>query len=234
MDWPTIQRRPKILIGYSAVSALLLGVYARAGLVPFHGPMVFDGFSEVPDLLPYTRAQLERVLFTAAPAGALRPPPEWTTDAPREDRARELRPNPGWRWLRPGRARGPLLAANLSAARTLAGTAYWPTFADAILCVREVWLFLSDLQRIDQSLTRLRLLGVLDQITGLVVGKLTDALGNDERALEQLVLGQGSHVATGPGRGTAGRHLPILAGVDFGHTDSRPVLPLGVRASLAS
>jgi muramoyltetrapeptide carboxypeptidase LdcA involved in peptidoglycan recycling len=97
LDWAVVARDPKIVMGYSANTALLNGMAARTGLVTFHGPMVLDGFAEVPELFPYTRRQLERVLGAAAPPGALRPPPEWTTDAPRDDRPRVLRPNAGWR-----------------------------------------------------------------------------------------------------------------------------------------
>lgn len=124
LDWPAIERWPTILMGYSAVTALLAGIHARTGLVTFHGPMVFDGFSEFPELLPYTREQVERVLFWAEPPGVLRPPAERTTDFPRTDRPRQMRLNHGWRWLRPGSAHGPLLGGNLGMLLTLAGTAY--------------------------------------------------------------------------------------------------------------
>ena len=224
LDWPTIARYPKIVMGYSAITALLIGIHARTGLVTFHGPMVLDGFSEFPELFPYTRDQVERTLFRAAPAGWLQPPPEWTPDFPRDDRPRQLRPNAGWRWLRPGRAEGPLLGGNLTALRTLAGTAYWPDFRGAILALEEVKLGpISPLGAIDESLAHLRMLGVFDEIAGLVVAKVNDLTVDEERLLEQLIL---AHTTTGD--------FPVLIQVDFGHTDPRLVLPLGVRAALDS
>src|SRR5690606_15838978 len=39
LDFDLIRQNPKILVGYSDITALLLAVYARAGLVTFHGPV---------------------------------------------------------------------------------------------------------------------------------------------------------------------------------------------------
>jgi muramoyltetrapeptide carboxypeptidase len=224
LDWAAITRRPKIIMGYSAITALLLGITARTGLVTFHGPMVLDGFSELPALLPYTREQLERVLCTAQPTGVLRPPPTWTTDFPRDDRPRRLQLNPGWRWLRPGQAHGPLLGGNLAEIRTLVGTPYWPAFGGAILFLEEVkYGTLSPLGAIDESLAHLRMLGVFEAIAGLVVGKVNDLTASEAQLFEQLIL-----------RHTTASTFPILSQVDLGHTDPRLILPLGVRATLDS
>ncbi|HVD92054.1 MAG TPA: LD-carboxypeptidase, partial [Vicinamibacterales bacterium] len=39
LDYDTIRRNPKILIGYSDITALLLAVYGKTGLITFHGPI---------------------------------------------------------------------------------------------------------------------------------------------------------------------------------------------------
>jgi muramoyltetrapeptide carboxypeptidase len=222
LDWAAVARYPKALMGYSGATALLNGVTARTGLVTFHGPMVLDGFAEVPGLLPYTREQLWRVVGTAAPAGALRPPLEWTDEYPGDDRPRTLRPNPGWRWLRPGRGAGPLVGGNLSTLLSLAGTPYWPDVRGAVLFVEEVAMPpLPPLHAIDQALAQLRLLGVLDALAGLVVGKVNAAALEDVHRLDALVAAH-----------TADATYPVLTQVDLGHTDPRLILPLGVRATL--
>ncbi|HEV2126281.1 MAG TPA: LD-carboxypeptidase, partial [Chloroflexota bacterium] len=135
LDWSIIERQPKVVMGYSAITALLNGLYARTGLVTFHGPMVLNGFSEFPDVFPYTRQHVLSVLSIPTPAGKLEPPIQWTSDWPREDRPRSMRPNRGWRWLQSGRAQGRLVGGNLSALRTVAGTAYWPPCRGAILLI---------------------------------------------------------------------------------------------------
>jgi len=91
LNWAALARQPKIIMmGYSAVTALLVGITARTGLVTFHGPMLLDGFSEFPELLPYTRSCMERVLCQAEPAGRLLPPDGWTDAAPSDEQPRPL------------------------------------------------------------------------------------------------------------------------------------------------
>jgi muramoyltetrapeptide carboxypeptidase LdcA involved in peptidoglycan recycling len=64
---------------------------------------------------------------------------------------------------------------------------------------------------------------VFDQIVGLVVGKVDELSAEEEHLLDQLLLAH-----------TARYRFPVLAGVDFGHTDPRLTLPIDVQASLAS
>lgn len=223
LDWAALARRPKIIMGYSAVTALLVGVAARTGLVTFHGPMLLDGFSEFPELLPYTRDCMERVRCRAEPARRLLPPDGWTDAAPSDDRPRPMWPNPGWTWLRPGTASGPLLGGNLRALRSLAGTDYWPSLDGAILFLEEVKLRSAELHAIDEALTHLQVLGVFRQLAGLVVGKVHGLSAEEHRQLDALLL----HY-------THPFDVPVLTRVDTGHTDPRLTLPLGVRASLDS
>lgn len=225
LDWQIIERHPKIFMGYSAITALLLGIYACVKMVTFHGPMVLNGFSEFPELLPYTRQQMEKVLFWAEPAGMLKPPAEWTDDFPKEDSPRQMKPNPDWLWLRNGKAQGRLIGGNLRTIRTLPGTQFWPSFRDTILFFEEVNMGTgaSALRSVDESLAHLKMLGVFDEITGLIVGKVNNLSEEEERLFEQLIREY-----------TASYDFPILTKVDFGHTDPRLTLPIGVRASLDS
>jgi muramoyltetrapeptide carboxypeptidase len=223
LDWVAIERLPKIVMGYSAITALLTGIYARTGMTTFYGPMLLDGFSEVPELLPYTRHQLERVLFTAAPPGTLAPPATWTDDYPKDDRPREIKPNPGWHWLRAGSASGPLVGGHLHTLLTLVGTPYWPPFEGAILFLEEVNMGPTALRQIEESLAQCQQIGLFDAVAGLMVGKVNNLSAEEEGIFEGLIRTY-----------TAGKDLPILARVDLGHTDPRLVLPIGVRASLDS
>jgi muramoyltetrapeptide carboxypeptidase LdcA involved in peptidoglycan recycling len=223
LDWATVERHPKIVMGYSAVTALLVGIHTRTNLVTFHGPILLDGFSEFPELFPYTRQQVERVLFTAEPVGVLKPPLAWTTDFPHEDRPRQMQPNPGWRWRRPGKARGRLIGGNLHALLTVVGTPYWPSFREKILFVEEVKMGNTVFRWIDESLAHLTMLGLFEEISGVVVSKINDLSEEEEHLFEQLILEY-----------TTSYKFPILTQVDVGHTDPRLILPMGVHASLDS
>jgi len=169
LDWEAIRRNPKIVMGYSANTALLLGLHACAGLVTFHGPhIVMEGFSEYPEPLSYTVDHLNGLLFQGRKMGKLHPPAEWTTDSPNTDQPRTMKPNPGWRWLRPGKAQGRLIGGNLDVMRTIASTRFWPAFDSTILFVEDVFMGFPMLHNIDDSLTYLKLLGIFDQISGIL------------------------------------------------------------------
>ena len=223
LDWRAIASEPKIMLGYSAVTALLVGMYARTGLVTFHGPMLLNGFGEFPTMLAYSRNQIENVLMHAEAPGPCHPPEAWTTDYPRDDRPRALQKQEGWRWLRSGRSAGRLLGGNLATLCTLAGTPFWPSFKDTVLFLEEVKTGPSVLQEIDQSLAHLAMLGVFADIAGLVVGKLNDATAYETRMFDRLIC-----------QHTAAYDFPILSQVDLGHTDPKLTLPIGIHASLDS
>ena len=70
-------------------------------------------------------------------------------------------------------------------------------------------------------LTQLRLAGILDRLSALVLGTFDDCFVptemKDSPTLEEIV-----DDAVGD------RNLPVVAGVAYGHTRRRVVLPLGV------
>ena len=223
LDWQCLANKPKIVLGYSAVTALLIGIYSRTGLVTFHGPMLLNGFGEYPTMFTYSYRQFENVLLNAAAPGPCRPPEEWTTDYPRDDRPRARLKQNGWRWLRSGRAHGRLIGGNLATLCTLAGTPFRPSFKDTVLFLEEVKTGPSILQEVDQSLAHLAMLGVFADIRGLVVGKLNDATAFETRMFDRLI-----------SQHTAAYDFPILSQVDLGHTDPKVTLPIGIHASLDS
>ena len=224
LDLTQIRKTPKVVMGYSANTAILNGIFVKTGLVTFHGPMILNGFSEYPEPFSYTRQQFERMFFDVEPAGKLEPPEQWTDDFPSEDRPRSMKTNPGWRWLREGTASGLLVGGNLWTVLTLAGTPYWPISKGVILCLEEVnfgdgKLLLS----VDQWLAQCQQIGVFDQIAGLIVGKANNVTEEERELFDALVL-----------KHTSDHLFPILVDVDFGHTAPRLTLPIGVQASLDS
>lgn len=223
LDWKQIEKSPKVVMGYSAITALLIGLYAKAGLVTFHGPMILNGFSEYPQPFAYTWRGVEQVLFKTEPVGALKPPAQWTDAYTTEDQPRAMKTNPGWRWLREGKASGPAICGNLSVILTLVGTPYSPPFRGAILCLEEVNFGSGLLRKVDESLAQCQQMGLFDQIAGLVIGKVNELSEAEEKLFESLILEY-----------TAGSQFPILTGVDFGHTAPQLTLPIGIQASLDS
>jgi muramoyltetrapeptide carboxypeptidase len=153
LDYEAIRRHPKVLIGYSDVTALLNAIHQETGLVTFHGPMAAW------DIRPWTLDGLKRVVMTADPIGVLAKPPKGESELVSRD-YRILT-------LRGGRARGRLVGGNLTMLASLMGTPWEVDTAGAILFLEDVH---ESYYRIDRMLTQLRLGGKLERLAGVVFG----------------------------------------------------------------
>lgn len=219
LDFDAIRAHPKVLCGFSDITALHLAFLAHAGVRTFHGPAVVTSFAEWPDVLEETRDS-----FLAAVSGhrsgrrALTPPTRWSnhfrdarTDA-WKDEPRKFEEHRGWRSLRPGEARAPIVIGNLETLLAAAGTPSFPELDGRILVVEQLTAGLAVEER---SFRQLERMGVLDRIAGLVVGRpeFFDGqgapFGYDELVLE-----------------IAGPHgqYPIVTNFDSGH--GHPMLTL--------
>lgn len=222
LDYAALARDPKVIVGYSDVTALLLAAYARCGVVTFHGPTLMPELAEFPRPLPYTWAAVGDAVSRAAPLGRLVAPTSLTEEFLRwdadDDRPRELRPHPGWQWLAAGVGNGRLVGGNLDTIGVLVGTPYLPCVRGAVL----FWETCADsLAVVDRALCHLDTAGVTGELAGMVVGRSFRAGQDFEQRLRALVTER-----------YGGCGYPILAGVDLGHTDPMLTLPIGVRARL--
>ncbi len=207
VDFEALVRRPKAIIGFSDITALLAGVTRHAGLVTFHAPVArspMPGFS---------RRHFERVLTVAGAAGQLEAPTVPSDMlVPRDDRVVTLRS---------GVAEGILAGGNLTLLQCLIGTPWFPDLDGAILVLEDTN---EDLYRVDRVLAHLRAVGAFRGLAGIAIGRFTDckrstgdgAFGFDE-LLGQYFLPLG---------------IPVAIGFPVGHIDAQWTLPLGVRARL--
>jgi len=145
LDPAVLRRAPKLLLGFSDVTALLCWAYVHAGVPSIHGPVV----AQLDELPEHDRERLWDLL-----AGEL-PPPLLADDHSVS--------------LAGGRVEGPLIAANLEVLRSLIGTPHMPSLAGAILAIEEVG---ERPYRIDRALTQLLDSGSLRKLAGVVVGDL--------------------------------------------------------------
>ncbi|MFJ4851604.1 LD-carboxypeptidase [Streptomyces sp. NPDC088733] len=220
LDYEALRADPKIIIGYSDITTILLAVYRRAGLVTFHGPTLLPELAEYPRMLPYTRDGFLRAAASARPLGPLAPAAEYTEELlfwdEADDRPRQLVPGTGWQWLHPGTGIGPLVGGNLETIGLLAGTSYLPDFTGATVFLETC---ATDIRVVERALTQLRMAGVFDRMAALLLGRSFRAGQDFETALRQQV------------REIAARYdVPAVAGLDIGHSDPMVTLPLGVRA----
>ncbi|MEJ6669281.1 MAG: LD-carboxypeptidase [Pseudomonadales bacterium] len=207
IDYDAIARNPKILLGYSDITALHLAINGQTGLITFHGPIATQQFS------PYTVEAFRRLLQTVPKAPIIGAPPPFLRAPGRAERINRLKT------LKPGQATGRLIGGNLSLITHLLGTPYAPDFRGAIL-------FLEDVDeapyRIDRMLTALWLAGVFDQIAGLVIGKFTNAQASGPSLSIDTILNDR----------VAPLSIPVLQGLMIGHIEDQATLPVGAMATL--
>lgn len=154
IDPAPLLERPKLLVGFSDVTALH-ALLNRAGLATVHGPVVTQLGRAPEDALVH----LEALVFGTAPR-----PGAWDVPAPGAGLVAA-------RTIRPGRAAGPLLGGTLALLAHLQGTPFAPRLDGAILFLEDVG---EKPYRIDRYLTQLSLAGALDRIAGLAVGQLAE------------------------------------------------------------
>jgi muramoyltetrapeptide carboxypeptidase len=211
LDYHAIRRNPKVIIGYSDITALLVGIYARANVVTFHGPIAWS------DYKGFEYDNMVRVLEQASPVGALGEPtaPSGNT------------PFPSGATLHPGTAAGKLVGGNLTLLSSLAGSPYLPSFDGHLLFVEDIG---EEPYRIDRMLNTLRLCGATKGVKGLIFG--------DFHAREKKPFDEPTDPARSFDMGqvlqnfTDQMGVPAFSGSWFGHIRDKYTLPLGVHAEM--
>ncbi len=208
LDYSAIAANPKVLVGFSDLTALLLAIHQRTGLITFHGPTLASNFTS------YSLEAFQRILMRAVAQCPLAEPPEFDEQPGMVDRENALV------CLQPGRAAGPLMGGNLSLITSLMGTPFEPDFSGRIL-------FLEDINeptyRVDRMLTQLRLSGKLDSIAGLVFGKFSQCRPHRHGSLtlEYLFTDLADRL-----------DKPAAQGLMIGHEPDQATLPIGAEVLL--
>ena len=216
LDFDVIRSNPKVLCGYSDITALQLAILGRAGVVTYSGPH-FSTFG-MEHHFDQTFDWFQQCVIHADPF-EIRPAATWSDDAWFLDQdARTIEPNPGWACLRAGHAAGRLIGGNLATLGLLRGTEWWPALGGSILWLEDdlespPWTFRRNLVALTQ-------LPDFRNVSGLVIGRMQRLSGVTASHLERIV------------DECIDLDIPVLAGVDVGHTDPMLTLPVGGAARL--
>jgi len=152
LDYAAIGRHPKLLMGFSDITALLCALYQRSGLISCHGPVV----TTLKHAGPKTLASVFNML-TLNELPAIHPESGIT--------------------LSPGKASGPVICGNLTTLCHLVGTPFQPKLDGHILIVEDTG---EKPYRIDRMLTQMQLAGVFDGLCGLGIGAFENCGEVDE------------------------------------------------------
>ena len=218
LDYDVISANPKILIGFSDITALHAAVNRRARLVTWHSPNPMWGLGGEIDeekmVNNYFTKFSEKYFFQAIEAAANKQanPRQYSIDLP------EGVPRP--MILGSGVARGRLTGGNLSLLAALEGTPYAIDTRDAVLLIEDVR---EAPYRVDRMLRQLKLAGKLDHLRGAVIGQFTkssDREDNEEEDPWYLVNGVLRHYFQP-------LNIPVLMNYPVGHHKMNATLPLG-------
>jgi muramoyltetrapeptide carboxypeptidase len=203
VDYDAVRRDPKLVVGYSDLTALQMALFAQTGLVTVSGPMAGVEFRTGPD--PFTEAHFWGLVTGDPAAEVLGNPPGALPQV-----------------LRSGTAEGPLLGGCLSLVTALMGTPYLPSLAGSLLVLEDIH---EQWHRVDRMLTQLKLSGQLPAVAGLVLGQFTDCSAAEPR-LPALGLPEIFRELT------TGAAYPVLTDFAYGHEARKVSVPWGVPARL--
>lgn len=208
LDYDLINNNPKVLIGFSDVTAIQYAIYKNSDLITFHGPVSISTFSS------FSVKNFRNVLMN----------PNEELDLQNSKTDNNYNPY-GITVISEGIAEGDLIGGNLSICVSLIGTEYDLDYADKIVFLEE---FLEEPYRIDRMLTQMIQAGKFEDVRGIALGvfklcepnKTNPAFNGSFSLMEVL-------------RDRLGKlGIPVVYGLSFGHVADKFTLPFGGRAEL--
>ena len=206
IDFDMIAKNPKILLGYSDITALLNAITLKTGLMTFHGPTAGSAWSS------FSAQNVREILFDGAVQHMENPQEKGDFLTVRKNRIETIIP---------GSAEGRLVGGNLSVLTAVQGTPYFPDIKNKILMLEEIG---ENIYRVDRMLTQLALGGHLKECAGIVFGGMTgvDSDGGYGDFTLMDILGQ--HCKT------AGK--PAFTGAMFGHIPEKRTMAIGCNVKM--
>lgn len=217
LDWDLIRKNPKILCGYSDITALNDAIYARTGLVSYSGP-TYSSFAEERHF-DYTLESFKKCLFSDE-LFEVKPSETWSDDSWYKDQTnRNPIRNEGHLVINEGSAEGILIGGNLCTFNLLQGTEYMPDLTDSVLFIEDDDT--SQIVNFDRDLQSLIHQPGFNGVKGVAIGRFQKASGATNNLIAQVIKTK---------RELEG--IPVIANVDFGHTQSMITYPIGGRVSI--
>ena len=208
LDYELIQKHPKVLVGYSDITALLFAIFRKTGLVCFHGPVGVSTFN------PFSTKFFTQVLME---------PRDRLTLQSIEETSPKAAAKPVT--IRNVTVRGRLVGGNLSLVVSLIGTPYDVDTANKIIFLEEVG---EEPYRVDRMITQMLEAGKFAAAAGVALGVFSDCLAKPGESgitssfsVEEVLSDLLGHL-----------DIPVVSGLSFGHIRNKFTLPFGGTAEL--
>jgi len=208
LDYNLIRQNPKIIIGYSDITSLLLAIYAQTGLVGFHGPVAISD-----EFTPFTALQAETILFGNTTLPHIIP---FQTQSV-EKFALGHEPYT----ITSGKASGVLTGGNLSLLVCLPNTKFAPSYKGKIVFIEDVG---EKPYRLDRMLTYLIDATDLKEAAGIVLGVFNDC--DTKEPENSMTLHEVLKDRLTP------LNIPCFYGFTFGHVVDICTFPIGIKAEM--
>lgn len=212
IDYDLIKNNPKIICGFSDITALTNAIYAKTGIVTYSGPHFFSFCDE--KSFDYTLNYFKKCLFSEEPF-EIKPSQEYSDDLwANEQTKRNFIENEGFWIINEGIAEGKILGGNQCTFNLLHGTKFMPNLNDSIL-------FLEDdnethIATIDRDLQSIIHQSGFENVKGIVFGRFQTSTKMTKKLLNQIIKTKKEL-----------QNIPIIANVDFGHTAPFITFPIG-------
>lgn len=211
LDYDLIRSNPKVIAGFSDITAVLNAIFRKCNLMTFHGPEAEISFT------PYMLAEFKKVLMFPEAMVPIGLAPKFEGAEGKVEWENRLTR------IVPGKVRGRLIGGNLTLIDDLLGTPFEPDFSNKILFLEDTGMTTDE---VDRRLSHLWLAGKLSELAGIVFGKFADIsyLSTWVRrfTLEEVLAERCKELA-----------IPALSGLMFGHVDDdQATIPIGCEAEL--
>lgn len=233
LNFDDIRKNPKLVMGYSDTTTLLIALAAHK-ISSFHGPSVMAGFAQA-DAMPQEWHQHIREMLFNETGRKVRLPrfaeysdgyQSWSEVG--EPKIKAWEKTDGWHWLNgEKKVTGRVIGGCVEVLEFLKGTEYWPKknlWKNAILLL-ETSEGKPSVDNVRYALRNYGLQGVLESISGLIVGRARDYSNQEKAELDEMV----RDVTM---REFGRSDLVILTNFDVGHTDPQLIIPIGSKMTI--
>ena len=212
IDWNLIQKNPKIFCGFSDITVLNNAIYAKIGLATYSGPH-YSTFGQKLHF-DYSLEYFKKCLLSDGQF-EIKSSKEWSDDAWYLDQnKREPLPNEGYLVVHEGKAEGTIIGANLCTFNLLQGTEYMPGLTNSVLFIEDDYESVP--HTFDRNFQSLIHQPGFEGVKGIVIGRFQKASKMTSNLLKQIVDTKKEL-----------KKIPIIANVDFGHSDPKITFPIG-------
>ncbi|MCL2322560.1 MAG: LD-carboxypeptidase [Oscillospiraceae bacterium] len=212
IDYGSIRDNPKVLCGYSDITALSNAIYAKTGLVTYYGPHFSTFGMEKGN--EYTIEYFKKCLMNEEEFEIL-PSETWSDDEWYLNQDyRHFIDNDGYTVIHEGECEGTIIGGNLCTLNLLQGTEFFPGLKDSVLFLEDDYL--TNYVEWDRNLQSIIHLPGFDQVKGIVIGRFQNKSAINMDIMRKIIDSKKELDA-----------LPVICNVNFGHVSPILTVPIG-------